>query len=464
MLLLLLLFPAQAFASSADSGRCPWKLPFTISVHTIGTTSRNVIESDPHGGSTGTYSPTLDSENIDFTIDTAIFSSFGKGKEYVTTEFAVLRDTLWYSYSYTDTSWAPYLSNQSASVIIAFVPHKDSILSLTCTFDDGSSYQSTTNSNQYSLVLSSLAFDDTSIYCSGSIEDRTAQFTVSSSSNQYLGPYSTELGTFNNSDFTASDIGLSGIFRPKNLIIDSTIQPGPLQLPSQIIAHAVGTEDSGGLSFPSSQDFWWSVSNAPVINNVLQVSDSYYGHEDIPPQTLNSSSSFEISFVHGTDSIASISFDTSYQLIGPGYTRSLTFQISSVVYDSTMIFTTDSSFCTHNISLAWSESGGNSTTDFTATSATLSGIFRPTHYTCAESVSEPKASDARLTVAASNHSLLCSFDASDHPRTLEAYSILGMKVASSQILSGTTAATIAPLAPGFYLIRLENEVAKAIIP
>src|SRR5579872_2989232 len=29
-------FAVNAFASSADSGRCPWKMPFTIKVHASG--------------------------------------------------------------------------------------------------------------------------------------------------------------------------------------------------------------------------------------------------------------------------------------------------------------------------------------------------------------------------------------------------------------------------------------------
>ncbi|HEX5316350.1 MAG TPA: hypothetical protein VFX22_06840, partial [Candidatus Kapabacteria bacterium] len=196
-------------------------------------------------------------------------------------------------------------------------------------------------------------------------------------------------------------------------------------------------------------------------------SDSYHGHDDFPPptgQTLSSSSSFEIRFVHGTDSIASISFDTSYQLTGPNISRSLAFQISSVAYDSTMIFTTDSSSCTHNILLSWSESNGNTTTDFTATSVILSGIFRPTHYTCAESVSEPAQTRESLTVATSNDGLHCSFDASDNPRTLEVYSILGIKAASISIPAGAIQGIASHLSPGFYFVRLGNQIAKAIIP
>ncbi|MGH2638305.1 MAG: hypothetical protein ACRDF4_03335, partial [Rhabdochlamydiaceae bacterium] len=434
-----------------------------ITVHAIGTTSRNEVVSEPHGGSTETYSPTLDSQNIYFSIDTSIFSTLGKGNEYVTTEFSIKKDTLLFSYSYTDTSFAPYFSSRSESIIIAFVPHKDSILSLSCGLGSGSNYGPISNSSQYSLYVTSLAFDDTSIYCSDSIGNHNAEFTVSSGTSNYLGPNSTQLGTFDNSSFKASTMLLLGNFRSKFFLLDSTIQFSPLHLPSQILVHAIGIEDSDGQSFPSSQDFSWPVSNAPLINDVLQVSDSYYGHEDLPPQTVNSSSSFEISFVHGTDSIAFISLDNSYQDIGPNYTTSLTFQISSVAYDSTMIFTTDSSFCNHNISLSWSTSGGNSNIEFTATSADLYGIFRPTNYTCAESVSEPQPAAQPLLVTTSNNSLRCSFGAAFVARELEVYSILGTRVASMLVPTGAVESTISGLPPGFYLVRFGNAVAKAIV-
>jgi hypothetical protein len=461
-------FSVKAFASSADSGRCPWNLPFTITVHAMGTTTRNDIYSEPHGGSTETWSPTLDSENIEFTIDTTIFSSLGKGDEYVTTQLTTSRDTLWYSYSYTDTSFAPFLRNQSTSVIIAFVPHKDSILSLTCTFGNGNSYGPTENSDQYSLFLSSLAFDDTSIYCSDSVGNHIAQFEVRHATDDYPYPNNTEFGSFDNTNFTASTICLSRNFRPTFFVVDSTVQPCPLHQPFQIIANARGTEDSSGQSVPSSQDYSWSISNAPMINDVVQIGDSFFGRAG-PSGVITRTSSLDIHFIHGTDSISSITIDSNFESSFPfnpsdAEYRWFTFQISSLAFDSMMIFTSDSSFCVHNTLLSWGDSNQSGSTRFTATSAILSGIFRPTNYTCAESVPELIPISNSLKVYSSSSSIQCSFDALDGPRRLDVYSILGSKAARIEIAGGAKEAMFRNLPPGFYFVRLGNEVAKAIIP
>src|SRR5579872_1178877 len=111
-------FSAKVFASSADSGRCPWKMPFTIRVHAIGTNSSSEINSEPHGGSSEYCSPTLDTQDFNFTIDTAIFSAIRIEDSNVSTAYSVHQDTLRYSYSYIDTSGAPYYSMQSGSATI----------------------------------------------------------------------------------------------------------------------------------------------------------------------------------------------------------------------------------------------------------------------------------------------------------------------------------------------------------
>ena len=73
--LILCFFATNAYASSADSGRCPWKIPFRIHVHASGSMSSYQNFIPTHGQPQRTDYPTVsDSIDFDLIIDTSIAS------------------------------------------------------------------------------------------------------------------------------------------------------------------------------------------------------------------------------------------------------------------------------------------------------------------------------------------------------------------------------------------------------
>jgi hypothetical protein len=142
------------------------------------------------------------------------------------------------------------------------------------------------------------------------------------------------------------------------------------------------------------------------------------------------------------------------------------FQIFSLAFNDSAIFTIDSSFCGHSISMTSSGyinfGSGNIYNNFIATSAELSGLFEPKDYTCTESVVNPLSS-SELIVQNPNGSIACSFDVSDHARDLEIFSPLGIREASYTIQTGQTEASLPHLPAGFYFVRLEGAMAKICV-
>ena len=100
--------------------------------------------------------------------------------------------------------------------------------------------------------------------------------------------------------------------------------------------------------------------------------------------------------------------------------------------------------------------------DFTATSVTLSGIFRPTTFSNPAAVEHARPPGS-LDIHASNGSIACSFDISDQARELEIYSPLGIRVASFPIPPEEKRAALPMLQPGFYFVRLDGDVRKLLV-
>ena len=148
------------------------------------------------------------------------------------------------------------------------------------------------------------------------------------------------------------------------------------------------------------------------------------------------------------------------------------FQISSLLFDDTSIFATDSSFSKHNTSLRDNEVNNqyydqynytDLTSDFTASSVTLSGIFRPTTFSNPPSIVTIAQQPSDLAIYSSNGSIACSFDVSDHARDLEIFSPLGIREASFTITAGQTEVSLPHLPAGFYFVRLDGSMAKVYI-
>jgi hypothetical protein len=256
----------------------------------------------------------------------------------------------------------------------------------------------------------------------------------------------------------------------------------PWKLPFTIKVHAIGNLHNYSTNPPTNQgvvtdtlnfEFGPDSSDCSITNDTLR---SYSAFNDTSfSSILYVDDQFTIVFEHGKDFIFSLDWTrTQYDgslhggVSAQTFLRISNFKIFSLSFDDTSIFTSDSSFCDHTISIVDSDQAYSQNDTqvyyFTATSADLSGIFRPTHYTCAASVSEPAQTSESLTVATSNDGLHCTFASSDNPRTLEVYSILGVRAASSTISAGAAQGIALHLSPGFYFVRLGNQIAKTIIP
>jgi hypothetical protein len=214
MLIFLCFFASNAYASSADSGRFPWKMPFRIHVHASGSMSSYQNFVPTHGQPMRTGYPTIpDSIEFDLIIDTSIasldtisyFQDSSKSLQY-----SLTADTLRFFSDY-ETPYHSYLSSAGTSLIIAFAPGKDSILSLTgYTTSQMGEGQYITDFIVNTISISSLMFDDTSIYAAVS----SGLVTSSETQSLYTNPGYPEFGYFTYKNFTESSVTLSGIFRP----------------------------------------------------------------------------------------------------------------------------------------------------------------------------------------------------------------------------------------------------------
>jgi len=431
------IFRPIAFGRSGIGVGSPWKVPFTVQVHARGFTSSSGYFNPAQGPGTGLNNAMMPaSEDFSFIIDST---------------YTLRNDTL-------------RSNGESAneSIMIAFAHGVDSIISIMCTQN--------LSGESITFVISSLYFDSTGIYTiDSSFRHHNTSVVDDRSSTNYIGRHDY---ISNQSRFVASLASLSGIFKPITLK-DSATAPRPVHIPFQMAIQGEGILDSLGAKHTSTNDLSITVWYAIPSGSDTLLFNSGIGNND---------TSLEIYFVPGTDSVSMLRLKLTNLWVMAGAiieeqwyvdrTES-SFAIDGLEHDSFSIFSLDSSFCAHNISIVEShasESYYNSqlSTDtmerFTATSAILSGIFRPIHYTCSEAVSEEKPSSDFLLVASLNNSLHCSFTRSQEPRRVAIYSILGIQVASSQISTGSIEATIPNLSPGFYFVRLGNEVAKAIIP
>ena len=213
-------------------------------------------------------------------------------------------------------------------------------------------------------------------------------------------------------------------------------------------------------------------------HDVLQFSLSY---EDSTGLYIGNYSEFlSIVFAPNKDSI--ISLEWFEQGGGMGGTLSTYDQhhiiISSLLFDSISIFSSDSGFSLHDISIADSEQsldyeyppnnysqpfGTFTYTDFTASSVTLSGIFRPTTFSNPPAIVTEAPQPNTLAIYTSNGSIACSFDVADHARDLGIFSPLGIREASATIHAGQTDASLPHLPPGFYFVRLDGAMSKIYI-
>ncbi len=195
---------------------------------------------------------------------------------------------------------------------------------------------------------------------------------------------------------------------------------------------------------------------------------------------IPSYSTLEIDFAYGNDYITRMKLystdSTVWTLAGngsEGYYYYYNFQISGLNFNDSSILASDSSFTNHNILFTYSNEQvaynfgpydfSDIYNDFTASSVTLSGIFRPTTFSNPPSIVTEAPQPITLAIYSSNGSIACSFDVSDHARDLEIFTPLGIREASYNIQAGQTEASLPHLPAGFYFVRMEGSMAKVYI-
>jgi hypothetical protein len=198
----------------------------------------------------------------------------------------------------------------------------------------------------------------------------------------------------------------------------------------------------------------------------------------VPNNSIYDFQSIVIAFAPEKDSIVSITFLEVDS--GSGFFQGTPssghafrdFKISSLLFDDSSIHSTDSSILGHDISMTDSDFNGhyydqynfqNLYTDFTASSVTLSGIFRPTTFSNPASIVTEAPQPNNLAIYSSNGSIACSFDVADHARDLEIFSPLGIREANFTIQAGQTESSLPHLPTGFYFVRLDGSMAKVYI-
>ena len=277
----------------------------------------------------------------------------------------------------------------------------------------------------------------------------------------------------------------------------------PWKMPFSIMVHGVGFTDSSVHHWmtnkwesieldtdfgvhPSTETFWITVDTANVFGELYR--EHYFlnnGVLDFSELVPPDSALFTIHFAPAQDSIVSLQYlyvDTATGIDAtlPGIYSNDTIQISALAFDDTSIFAYDSSFANHAIRMVahqvkweWNilhDTEGrilndhmSTSSDFTATSVTLSGLFRPTTFSDLAAVKELPPQASSLAIHASNGSTVCSFDISDHARELEIYSPLGSRVSSVTIAPTQSEVTLPRLPAGFYFLKLGGAVGKLCV-
>ena len=210
-------FASNALASKPDSGICPWKLPFTMRITGIGNEnwqSRSLL---------GSHSKEQDTESTISLVDSFVIT-LDTSSAYLndSVNYSFNRDTLKFSKIFIDTSMlltgVPQKpANSFESLEIIFDSAKSVITAIHVFKVDSSSTDngwSTNSSVVYNLNFSSLLFDDSSIYTiDSSLASHQALLSEDGAVTSIVSTDPEDYYLYENWNFTASFVTLSGIFR-----------------------------------------------------------------------------------------------------------------------------------------------------------------------------------------------------------------------------------------------------------
>jgi hypothetical protein len=235
-------FASNAFASSADSGRCPWKMPFTVTIDGFGDMHQYEQEEYSFRQPVQTIDDGTEASSVPITlqVDTSAIdtSNWPPQDYYSSIQYSLSGDVLTFSVGYWPKNFSYYPIYQFSTLTIEFAPGMDSIISLSYSEIDSFSTITpnspiNTSNGVKSFKIFGLVFNDTSIFTSdSSISDHTISMSTHYISGWNGGEYYFDL---NYSDFAASSVTLSGIFRPTTFsdppaIVTEASQPNNLAI------------------------------------------------------------------------------------------------------------------------------------------------------------------------------------------------------------------------------------------
>ncbi len=209
--ILLCFLAANAFASPADSGKCPWKLPFTITIHSVGGLHHYISNSTDLKLYPNTdYGTTAGTDDFAMTVDTSISDWESRGDSNIVFHYSINGRILVFSVSGYHAGVVPYSYTDS----IAFALHKDSIIFLSCEAND--SYPSSAFmpgvSKSFYFRMSTVLFTDTSMFTMDSSFSAHNIQTRNDETDNYF-TFSGGISYIDHKDFTASSVILTGLFR-----------------------------------------------------------------------------------------------------------------------------------------------------------------------------------------------------------------------------------------------------------
>jgi len=225
---------------------------------------------------------------------------------------------------------------------------------------------------------------------------------------------------------------------------------------------------SSSLDFNFSLDTSWASQHAGGFHYSLKQDTLRFSYKWFDTVSIL------IAFAPGTDSILSLN---CYQHDSTGdieNVRTWNFNISSLAFNDTSIFMSDSSMSQHHIEASYQEVHVTYVyaspdyfetrySDFTASSVKLSGIFLPTTLSNEPAMVQAPPQPQNLVIAPSCGSVSCSFNKSDQDRSLEVYSLIGIRINSLLIPAKESTVLLPPLPAGSYFIKLGNSLAKIAV-
>ncbi len=250
-------------------------------------------------------------------------------------------------------------------------------------------------------------------------------------------------------------------------------QLGPLHLPFEF---KITVNDSNRTCdespYPPDSSFGFDLTIDPGDTNFHLNNDTIICSEAQNLQrNPQDSIYFRMVFDTTTETIQDLTLVESFRLVQfLGGTNLYSYlELINLSYDSTSIFSPDSDLNNHLSAASYSyyseEPSGNPPPHCESLvyvmSVNLSGNFRPA--TLTEGVAMPTQEQSALSLVNDNGNEFCTFPIAAHPRTLQIYTPLGVKVCSVEVPAGAAQVALSVLTRGLYFVRMDGSILRVAI-